>query len=235
MKAVFSHIKEHWIKYSLETIVVMAGILGAYALNNWNEVRKDNKIELEIYAELNASLKSDSVKLVETIGRLKLCKAGLEKVVNNNPSDLIKEGNLGALLNNIMEGAYSFFPKSGTWQQITNNNQMYLLNVESMKSKLVDLYDFQYPRYINIDNIIDDKFQNPMMEVVAGDIGYIADVTGAYDNSVNRERFKQNFDKLSRKSRESMNITYAALDALIEIELEVNELLMMTRNELEKQ
>ena len=64
MKAIFSHIRDHWIKYSLETLVVMVGILGAYALNNWNDQRKDTKIELEIYAELNASLKSDSVKLV---------------------------------------------------------------------------------------------------------------------------------------------------------------------------
>jgi hypothetical protein len=216
MKVIFSHVKEHWIKYSLETLVVMMRILGAYALNNWNELRKDEKIELEIYGELNASLKSDSVKLVETIRRLGLCTDGLEKVINNNLADVIKANNLEDLLNNIMEGAYSFFPKYGTWQQITNNNQMYLLNAKGMKSKLVDLYDYKYQRYVNIDNIIDNKFQYPMMEVIAGDIGFIPDVTESFANTVDPENFKEHFNKLIHVGRESYNITSAALDALIE-------------------
>lgn len=235
MKAIFSHIREHWIKYSLETLVVMVGILGAYALNNWNDERKDSKIELEIYAELNASLKSDSVKLVETIRRLELCIGGLEKVINNDPSDVIDSENLDDLLNNIMEGAYSFFPKYGTWQQITNNNQMYLLKAQGMISKLVDLYDYKYQRYINIDNIIDDKFQYAMMEVIAGDIGFIPDVTGWYINTASPENFAKHFNKLNKAGRESFNITAAALSSLMDIKIEVIELLEMTRNELKRQ
>jgi uncharacterized protein DUF6090 len=237
MKAIFSHIKEHWIKYSLETLVVMVGILGAYALNNWNEVRKDNKIELEIYAELNASLKSDSVKLVETIEKLNLCKTGLVTVIFKKQSEVIKTENLKGLLNSISYGAHSFFPKYGAWQQITNNNQMYLLNTQDIKSKLVELYDYKYQRYVNIDNIIDDKYQYMMMEVIAGDIGFLPDVTGVIhhiNNTVKLEKFKQHFNKLSKAARESYNITSAALYALIEIQIEVNELLTMTRNELEK-
>jgi uncharacterized protein DUF6090 len=234
MKAIFSHIKEHWIKYSLETLVVMAGILGAYALNNWNEVRKDNKIELEIYAELNSSLRSDSVKLRETIEKLQLCNEGLQKVIFKECEDIIKSENLENLLNNIMYGAWSFFPKYGAWEQITNNNQMYLINADGMISKLVELYDYKYQRYINIDNIIDDKFQYLMMGVVAGDIGYLPDVTGNFEDTINVENFRLHFNKLSHASRESINISAAALYALIEIQIEVNELLTMTRNELEK-
>jgi len=234
MKAIFSHIRDHWIKYSLETLVVMVGILGAYALNNWNDQRKDTKIELEIYAELNASLKSDSVKLVQTIEKLQLCESGLKIIIFNNYDDIIRTENLEELLNNIMFGAWSSFPKYGTWEQITNNNQMYLLNADGMISKLVELYDYKYQRYINIDNIIDDKYQYAMMKVVAGDIEYIPEITEEIENVVNPDQFKQHFKKLSQAGREAYNITGAALASLTEIQIEVHELLLMTRNELKK-
>ena len=38
MNKIFNHLKSDWYKYVLELIVITAGILGAYALNNWSRI-----------------------------------------------------------------------------------------------------------------------------------------------------------------------------------------------------
>ena len=59
MKKIINHLKENWIKYGFETIVITIGILGAFALNNWNENRK-KQTELNTYlVNLVENLRSD--------------------------------------------------------------------------------------------------------------------------------------------------------------------------------
>lgn len=53
MKNLFNHLKTDWYKYLLELIVITAGILGAYALNAWNESRLDVKKEQLILHQLH--------------------------------------------------------------------------------------------------------------------------------------------------------------------------------------
>lgn len=57
MKKLLSTLKQKWAEYLLEMIVITAGILGAFALNNWNESRaqqlRDENVLLEIYSNLN--------------------------------------------------------------------------------------------------------------------------------------------------------------------------------------
>jgi hypothetical protein len=60
MKKIINHLATDWYKYLLELFVITAGVLGAFALNNWNETRKLriqeeqtlNAIREEVYANL---------------------------------------------------------------------------------------------------------------------------------------------------------------------------------------
>ena len=44
MNKLITHLKTEWYKYGLETLVVILGILVAFALNNWNEERKQSEL-----------------------------------------------------------------------------------------------------------------------------------------------------------------------------------------------
>jgi len=52
MKKIIYHFKDNWISYGFETFVVVAGILVAFALNNWNEDRKLRTLEHEYLTSL---------------------------------------------------------------------------------------------------------------------------------------------------------------------------------------
>jgi len=59
MKKILNHLRSDWYKYALELIVITAGILGAFALNNWNESRSIKIKEVNMLQELAAGIASD--------------------------------------------------------------------------------------------------------------------------------------------------------------------------------
>ena len=53
MKKILNHLTTDWYKYLLELIVITAGVLGAFALNNWNEGTKSIQKSREILIDVS--------------------------------------------------------------------------------------------------------------------------------------------------------------------------------------
>jgi hypothetical protein len=56
MKKILETLKQKWAEYLLEIMVIIVGILGAFALDNWNSYRQDRKVEQELLVNLKADL-----------------------------------------------------------------------------------------------------------------------------------------------------------------------------------
>jgi len=82
MKEIVRHIQKDWIKYGLETLAILIGILGAQFLSNLNEQRNERELEQEYLINLLADLENQVVttesQMSYEIGNQEICKNLLE-------------------------------------------------------------------------------------------------------------------------------------------------------------
>jgi len=67
MKKIFQNLRENWITYGFETLVVIVGILIAYTLNNWNQEGKDKAREIQLLSELHKEMESTEARWTRSL------------------------------------------------------------------------------------------------------------------------------------------------------------------------
>lgn len=67
MKRILSTLSQKWPEYLIESFVIVASILGAYALDNWNDNRMDRQKEQQIIEQLTEDYEANLVQLEQKI------------------------------------------------------------------------------------------------------------------------------------------------------------------------
>jgi len=81
MKKILKHFKKNWYRYGFETLVVVVGVLIAFALNNWNENINDNELRKFHIESLISDLTQDTVILNDAI---RYTEADINSLISRN-------------------------------------------------------------------------------------------------------------------------------------------------------
>lgn len=137
MKKILNHLKSDWYKYAIELVVITAGILGAYALNNWNEGRKIRESEQVILRNLKEELLANKQAFQEISDQHELsknCTVELLKYFGRDVSTVPNE--TFDTLTFHSEAWYTFEPLDGYMKSIISSGKLDHLRNEKLKAMI---------------------------------------------------------------------------------------------------
>ena len=76
-----------------------------------------------------------------------------------NDVESLSSNELATLFNNVIRGSVSLFPRYGVYRSLVSNSEMKYINSDSLKEKIINLYDFQFKRYENMDIVMENLYQ----------------------------------------------------------------------------
>lgn len=153
MKKILDQLKAEWYKYVLEILVITVGILGAFALNSWNENRKSRNTEQLAVERLIEDLESDLFRyefLQESyLERIARCDSGLQLLQNQQTTeDRLNVVNIHFINFFLLEA------NTTTYDEIINTGRLYAFANKEIRVSINSYYRdvFKWGDYIQKDN-----------------------------------------------------------------------------------
>jgi hypothetical protein len=142
MKKVLKHLKENWIRHGFETFVVTIGILGAFALNNWNEESKERKLVLSHYQELRDDLNNDLISINLAVDTVRITEKLSLYVYHFLTSRLQEVDSAKLKMAFISAERYAFFSRSkNAYSNLVSSGNIHLISNKELKGRLGNYHD----------------------------------------------------------------------------------------------
>lgn len=139
MKKIFQTLRQKWPEYTLEVLVIMIGILGAFALNNWNDSRKNRIAEQKILKTLKSNFESNRVQIQDNISETKELVSGLEGMLTVFRMSNIEIQQLNTdSIESRMGGHATFHPSDGGLNSLLQSGGLNIIESDSLKNRLTD-------------------------------------------------------------------------------------------------
>lgn len=137
MKRIYSILKQKWPEYFLEIIVLIIGIYGAFALNTWNETRKDKLEERAILENLQNDLEN-TIAEFEFLNTLRKDAIDASLHIFELSTDIQKNSKyeLDTLFGKTMIRP-TYNGKMGTLELLFSTGKISLIQNEEIKAKLI--------------------------------------------------------------------------------------------------
>ena len=131
-----------YLKYAIgEIVLVVIGILIALSINNWNEQRKENKLEQDYYCKLLEDVQQDLVQvnnqIANTVSRIDASNNVLQILQSPDPKlDMLMQESLKAL--SLI--TYTIRPNNAAFEDLKSSGNLNILKDNTIKTSVIDYY-----------------------------------------------------------------------------------------------
>lgn len=141
MNRILTTLKEKWPEYLIEAIVIIASIIGAFWLDEWNANLENEKLVANYYCRFLQDIEQDEVSierlLQESADRLKACNLMMAELQKEVPE---KKQVIKYLLQGTARITYQFFAISTGYNDLKSSGNLNVFTDDEIKDKLGNYY-----------------------------------------------------------------------------------------------
>ena len=158
----------------VEFLAVLLGITLSLYIDQQIEESAIVKNEKSLLSDLQVSLNQDIDYAQKVLKDMRRSIDAQEILINYecNEVENLTPKELGVLFGTVIRGSTSLFPRYGVYRSLVSNSEMKYIENQELKDKLIDLYDFKFKRYENVDPIITNLYQYGLGEFLVENFGF---------------------------------------------------------------
>ena len=158
----------------IEFLAVLLGITLSLYIDQRIEESATLKTEKSLLSDLQVSLNQDIDYAQDVLKDMRASIDAQEILINFECDEVenLSQKKLGALFGTVLRGSTSLFPRYGVYRSLVSNSEMKYIENQELKDKLIDLYDFKFKRYENVDPIITNLYQYGLGEFLVENFGF---------------------------------------------------------------
>jgi hypothetical protein len=134
------HLRTDWFRYGFETLAVVVGILVAFALDNWNEERKQNFLEIEYLQGLVADLANDTSYYNRRIANSEWIRENHLEFVHQMYLPQKSLEDIRALFLHVDYNSEHLTTHNPSYIELTNSGNLSILSNVILKDQIIDYY-----------------------------------------------------------------------------------------------
>jgi len=158
----------------IEFLAVLLGITLSLYIDQRIEESATLKTEKSLLSDLQVSLNQDIDYAQDVLKDMRASIDAQEILINFECDEVenLSQEKIGALFGTVLRGSTSLFPRYGVYRSLVSNSEMKYIENQELKDKLIDLYDFKFKRYENVDPIITNLYQYGLGEFLVENFGF---------------------------------------------------------------
>ena len=219
-----------YLKYAIgEIMLVVIGILIALSINNWNEAKKEHRLETNILNEILLNLESDLKNLDEKIDD--------NKRFINHQTAVLEHLNYGLPITDSLRYDYawltgdSYFTPNTVGYENLKSMGLNIIRNEYLKKEISALYAYKYPEFIEEVKKVTDSYRERLIGELSENINYIIPLEKAEPINLKELRLNIQFKNAVVNFR---TVNEWSNDRFKEGKEEIELVMQSIRNELNK-
>lgn len=165
----------NWKKYFFEFFSIFVAVIAAFALNNWNDNRRDHLSETKILAEIKNGLHLDLEDIKgNTLGHefgVRACQV-FRDVIENRP---IAQDSIGLHYIFLLRDYTSIMNSSG--YESLKSKGLEIIQNDSLRFRIISLYDYNYQILYKLEEAAPEmrsfvNYYNPIHQILSPYLTY---------------------------------------------------------------